>query len=209
VSQLKTAPEPNKIFTAEKAAASLHASLAALQTDRIDVWLLHELKAADIPDDRLLRLLEDAVQQGKIGSFGVGSGREHISELMARYPQYCPIAQYEWSILEPAIPPTPYFRIHHRALSGHFQSLCALLSEQPEQCERWSQEVGEDLGKPETLANLMLKASLVLNPQSVVLFSSKRSSHIQANVSTADNPHLEAPARRLFHLFQREPVALK
>jgi hypothetical protein len=50
----------------------------------------------------------------------------------------------------------------------------------------------------------MLKASLVANPASLVLFSSKEPHHIQANVQTAADTSLDAPARRLHELVQAE-----
>ena len=46
-------------FTAAQARASLDHSLAALRTDHIDLWLLHEASASDLQDDNLLRLLEN------------------------------------------------------------------------------------------------------------------------------------------------------
>src|SRR5271155_3627061 len=54
-------------FTAAQARASLEDSLAALRTDHIDLWLLHEASASDLQDDNLLRLLENLVHHGTIG----------------------------------------------------------------------------------------------------------------------------------------------
>jgi hypothetical protein len=50
----------------------------------------------------------------------------------------------------------------------------------------------------------MLKAALVLNPGSVILVSSKNPVHIAANVRAAEDAALEAPARRLYELVQRD-----
>jgi len=49
-------------FTAAQAKASLDRSLLALRTDHIDLWLLHEVTAADLQDDSLLQLLETEVK---------------------------------------------------------------------------------------------------------------------------------------------------
>jgi hypothetical protein len=59
-----------------------------------------------------------------------------------------------------------------------------------------------DLSEGERLAELMLKASLELNPGSVVLFSSKNPKHIAHNVAVAQNEGLAAPARELYRLVQ-------
>jgi hypothetical protein len=50
----------------------------------------------------------------------------------------------------------------------------------------------------------MLKASLIMNPTSIILFSSKNPAHIQANVELVDNTSLEHPARQLYNLVQAE-----
>src|SRR5271163_2683577 len=87
-------------FSVVGAKASLDCSLATLRTDHIDLWLLHEVQAADLRDDSLLRLCEDEVKKGTIGSFGVGSSASKIPALLAERPAYCRTLQYEWSILD-------------------------------------------------------------------------------------------------------------
>ena len=50
----------------------------------------------------------------------------------------------------------------------------------------------------------MLKAALTVNPESVILFSSKSSGHIHTNVDVASDDALRAPALRLYDLVQAE-----
>jgi D-threo-aldose 1-dehydrogenase len=191
-------------FTATQARTFLDRSLAALRTDHIDLWLLHEAAASDLEDDNLLRLLEDLVRQGTIGSFGVGSGVEKIPTLLAERPAYCRTLQYDWSVFDPIIHATEPFRIHHRALTGNFSKIHSALVSNKLVCQRWSEAINTDLGDTEALANLMLKAALVMNPASVILFSSKNLSHIHANVRTAADSSLDQPARQLYDLVQAE-----
>jgi D-threo-aldose 1-dehydrogenase len=205
-----TRNEERPAFTAAQAKASLARSLTALRTNRIDLWLLHEVEASDLQEDALLILLESEIKQGSIGNFGIGSGAEKILALLTEYPAYCRTLQYEWSILDtpvpndPAIPTTQTFRIHHRALTSNFRILhTALLNNRP-LTQRWSDVTNTDLANPETLANLMLKAALVMNPASIILFSSKNPQHIHANIRVAADTSLETPARRLYHLVQSE-----
>ena len=198
-------PEEHKsTFTAAEAKASLDRSLAALKTDHIDVWLLHEVTADELRDDTLLRLLEDSVKAGTIGIFGVGSGGDKIPDLLARVPRYCPTIQFEWSVLDP-VPSTPgAFRIHHRALTDNFRSLHSALLADPARAGRWSDATGQDLASPETLANLMLRAALDQNPNSIILFSSKNPHHIERNVAIASEAALAQAAARLYQLVQAE-----
>jgi D-threo-aldose 1-dehydrogenase len=165
-----------------------------------------EVEASDLSDDRLLRLLEDSVAAGTIGTFGVGSGGLKIGALLAARPEYCPVVQFEWSVMDPQVPSMASFRIHHRALTDNFRTLHAELAADTTRCTRWSAAVDADLADTETLASLMLKASLVENPEAVILFSSKSPTHMRHNVAVAQDASLVAPARRLYELVQQHRV---
>lgn len=204
-------------FTPTEARASLERSLAALRTDRIDLWLLHEASAADLRDDALLDLLEEEVQKGTIGTFGIGSEAAKVPALLAKHSAYCRTLQYEWSVLDPSIDSstdpsfeaTPLsgrkpFRIHHRALTTNFRAVHHALTQDKQLCQRWSASTHTDLSNAEDLARLMLKASLVMNPASVVLFSSKNPQHIQTNVQIAGDQSLDDPARQFYELVQED-----
>jgi D-threo-aldose 1-dehydrogenase len=206
------------IFTATQAKASLDRSLAALRTGHVDRWLLHEATARDLQDDSLLELLEAEVKKGTIGAFGIGSSAEKIPALLAERPAYCRTLQYEWSILNSRIPDSRIpaaatqsnepFRIHHGALTKNFRAVHTALVKNKSLCQSWSASTNTDLTHPEALARLMLKASLVMNPASIILFSSKNPTHIQANVELAAGPTLELPARQLYDLVRADRIQL-
>jgi D-threo-aldose 1-dehydrogenase len=197
-------PEARATFTAAQARESLERSLLALRVGCIDIWLLHEVESQDLADDGLLRLLEDMVAAGKVGTFGIGSEAGKVAKLLELRPEYCQTLQYEWSVLDPEVTGGTAFRIHHRALTNHFRELHAALVANPGTCKRWSESVGLDLNSAEMLASLMLKASLVMNPESVILFSSKRREHIEENVRIAGDSALELPASIFYRLVQAE-----
>jgi aryl-alcohol dehydrogenase-like predicted oxidoreductase len=195
-------------FTPNQAETSLNRSLAELRTDHIDCWLLHEVEPEELRDDSLLRFLEQCVASGKIGTFGTGSGRDKVQRLKAEAPAYCRVMQFEWSVLDPVLPADSSFRIHHRALTSLFPQLHAKFVAESDLCRNWSSRVGADLADKHALAALMLKASLSLNPTSVILFSSKNPEHIQRNVDIAQDGSLTAPAIRLHDLIQAEGLSL-
>jgi D-threo-aldose 1-dehydrogenase len=197
-------PRESLPFTTDLARASIEKSLVDLKTDRIDMFLLHEVEASDLTDPGLLRLLEDFVSSGKIGAFGSASGWEKISALVQQHPRYCGVLQHEWSVLDPIIPPGPAFRIHHRSLTLHFGELRAALRADKVRSARWSGIVGTDMTDGETLARLMLKAALICNPESVILFSSKKADHIRHNVDSIDLPGAAEQAKRLYSLVRAE-----
>lgn len=199
-----TSKPPNPIFCVEEARKSLYNSLAALKVDHIDVWLLHEVTANDLNDDTLIRFLEKTVEDGLIGTYGAGSDRGHIDALVQLDGARWPTLQYEWSVFESLPPQTGAFRIHHRSLTGNFRSLHGALLERRDKCAQWSQMVGADLADADILAKLMLKAALLLNPESVILFSSKRADHIEENAGLADDDSLSAQALSLYRVVQAE-----
>jgi D-threo-aldose 1-dehydrogenase len=201
------APAEKSRFSADEARSSLENSLRYLRTDFIDIWLLHEAEASDLTDDSLLNFLYETVAQRKIGSFGVGSETGKLPALLRERPAYCQVVQHDWSILDRLEPQGGAFHIHHRALTDHLHTLHANLSADSKRCLRWSEATGENLARRETLAALMLKAALVLHPNTLVLVSSKNPAHIKENVRIAENASLEAPARRLYELVQREGLA--
>jgi D-threo-aldose 1-dehydrogenase len=201
-----TQPSEKASFTAAQAKESLERSLGELRTDRIDVWLLHEVTADDLRDDELFGFLEDSVAGGAIGTFGVGSERDRIAVLVSARPEYCRTVQFEWSVMDAPVPPTESFRIHHRALTENFRELHASLTADKAQAKRWSEKTGADVADGEVLASLMLKAAMVENPASPILFSSKSPAHMRANVQVAEDASLEAPARALYALVRERVV---
>jgi aryl-alcohol dehydrogenase-like predicted oxidoreductase len=203
-----TSAGPKASFTAAEARESLERSLRELKIDRIDIWLLHDPTLADLHDGGLLRLMQDSVAAGKIGTFGVGGERAAIEEIAASRPEYLPVVQFAWSVLDRAVPATMSFRIHHRALTDNFRMLHQRLLADKARCTRWSGLVGSDLADPQVLSALMLKAALLENPEGIVLFSSKRAEHIRENVAAAEDATLRCPAGRLYALIQSEIAAL-
>ena len=201
-------------FTAAQAKESLERSLKDLRVDRIDVWLLHEVTADDLREDakeeRLLRLMEDCVADGKIGSFGVASERRKVETLLLKRGKYCRTMQFEWALTDTPVPARMQgFRIHHGAMGEHFRALLAGLIENKVRCAKWSDAVGVDLADSYVLSALMLKVALMENPKSVVLFSSKSEEHIRRNVEVAGDATLEAPAQRLYEVVQHAAKGLR
>lgn len=208
IRQTDAVRQANPIFNVDAARTSLEASLSALGTDHIDLWLLHEVRAIDLASDpnqdALLRFMENAVLAGKIGLFGVGSDRAAIPALLRSHPRYCQAVQQEWSVLNPVSEDSASVHIYHRALSEHFGTLASALAQDAVLAKRWSEEVGQDLSKPGALARFMLKASYLLNAGSIILFSSKKASHIADNVATVGDLTLDSAAQKLYLLLQRE-----
>ena len=201
---------PNPIFNVAQAQTTLEHSLRELQVEQIDCWLMHEAKLQDLAApaaDGLLRMLEDAVAAGRIGMFGVGSDHKDLAPIEQVLPAFARVTQSEWSILSPSVDQIArIFRIHHRALSSNFALVMEELLGNAERCRAASEELGANLADEAVVARLMLKASLLANPASVVLYSSKRAGHIATNASVADDETLTEPARRFHRWFSEGKV---
>jgi aryl-alcohol dehydrogenase-like predicted oxidoreductase len=196
-------------FSVMEARASLDQSRRALQAERIDLWLLHDVAAASLTNPALLDFMRDAVAEGIIGDFGVSHDIAEISALFDQKRGYCRVLQFEWSVRQ-NVPQFPgSFLVHHRSLAHNYSALRAELERRPEMRRGWSDELDCDIGSPEKLAALMLKAALLLNPNSIVLVSSKSPVHIVANVRAAEDGTLDDTARRFYKIVQRDLNSLR
>lgn len=186
-------------FSAEEAQRSLERSLRELSVDHIDAWLLHEATAEDLDGSDLSPFLQEAQHQGLIGVYGVGGERARVQAIWQRHRAYCPLLQFEWSVLDEAAQFSGAFLIHHRAVSGAFQVLSQRFAGDAALCRRWSDAVDANLADPGVLASVLLQASLAENSTGIVLFSSRRPEHIRKNVRAVEDA---ASALRGQHFLQ-------
>lgn len=202
VSRLSPPARIRTSFALKDAEESLNASLSTLKTDHIDLLLLHEATAADLNDDRLLRFLEDAVTSGRIGAFGVGSDRRNINDLLARQTRYCSVIQCQWSILDELTRWDNCFRIYHGVFRQSLMRYYEELTRDRKRCAKWSETLGFDISQRRIFEKLILKAALIRDANSIILFASASPKHILQNCETAGDSRLDVSAKTLFNLIQ-------
>lgn len=178
-------------FSPDELRMSIDSSLVALRTDYIDILLLHEAVVTDLSDD-LFEELERGVKAGKIRSFGIGSEAVAMAKIYQAERRFCPIMQFEWSVLGGEKPVYPgNFLITHRSLSGNLTRLSAWLGANPQVARTWSAELGLDVANASVLSRLMLAAARNANPEGITLFSSRNLDNIRANARLMlDNSNL-------------------
>lgn len=194
-------------FCAEDARRSLEHSLRELGVERIDLWLLHEATAEDLDGSDLLQLLQQSQGEQLICTYGIGGERSRIETVWLRHPEYCPVVQFEWSVLDASVPHAIFlgaFCIHHRVISGALPVLNAWFTQNDSLCRRWSDAVDANLFQQDVLAALLLQATLITDPQSMVLFSSRVPEHIHANLRRLGEPGWSMRARRFRELIDAE-----
>jgi hypothetical protein len=188
--------------------ASLDASLATLRTDYLDVLLLHEAVVADL-GDALFETLERCVEQGKIRRFGIGSEAAAAAEIYRAERRFCPVLQFEWSVLSrDALDYPGSLVITHRSLSENFPQLRAWLGANPAVARAWSRELGCDVGSAAILSRLMLAAARQANSGGITLFSSRNPENIKANAWLMQDQLVLRQGAALAALVARDAAAL-
>lgn len=168
-------------FSREELRRSVEKSLRALGTDYIDILLLHEATVSDLAEE-LYTELERHVEQGKIRTFGIGSEAIEAASIYRAERRFCPVMQFEWSVLNGAKPAYPSsFLITHRGLSESFIRLRMWLDGNPGIARAWSRELGDDVTRAPVLSRLMLAGARNANASGITLFSSRNVANIRAN----------------------------
>jgi D-threo-aldose 1-dehydrogenase len=172
---------PRPQFSLDGLRQSIDASLKALRTDYIDILLLHEATLSDLNDD-LFQELEGGLNAGKLRSFGIGSELASAIEIHRYQRRFCPVLQFEWSVLDCENPVYPESRlITHRSVSHNFVRLREWLSDNPQVARRWSNELDRDIEDASVIARLMLAAAFNANHGGITLFSSRKAKNIRGN----------------------------
>jgi len=179
------------VFDVASARRSLETSLQMLQTDYIDVFLLHDCALNDTASPELLAFLEAMVKEGKIRSFGIGTGIDEVLAISRSHPQFAGVKQFQSSVLRPDIErlkDSPGAIVTHGALAGSYAALRAHLTSHPQIAADWSRQIDADCANPSVLAALMLNHAVALNGRGPVLFASREPKRIHANANAVDNP---------------------
>lgn len=180
-------------YGAEAARRSLERSLGALQTDRVDLFLLHDPLDGKAVSDDLRSYLESAQTAGLIRTWGVAGDSA---------PAYrdVPVVQARWNPFSPPPAGRAQPTIHFGAIGRPLRRIVEHLQGNPDRLRQWSDTVGADCSRPEAIAGLLLRDALAVTPGSPLLFSSTRTAHVAAAVAaTRTDPGAEelAAFRRL------------
>ncbi len=197
------------LFDPAQARASLETSLRELRTDAVDILLLHECRPSDLETEGLLSFLEQAVREGKIRHFGVGTDPHSTEDALRRHPEFARVVQIPGSAVRSLLQRLPLDRtavITHSAVREGLPPLLELMRDEGRR-ERWSKALLMDLGDPRNIGRLLLADALRSNPQGVVLFSSTREDSIHANAALAAGAGLPIEQVRAFRRLARATLS--
>lgn len=173
-------------FSVEAARKSLDSSLQKLQTGHVDFYLLHDCRAEDARSEDLMAFLKNAVTQGKILRFGVGTDIDQVVEICRSGPGFADVIQFENSVLRQnrALLPDTTGRmvITHRSLNESLERLARFFASDEQAALRWSRTLGVDCADRDVLGQLTLDYAVRANPGGLVLFSSRSAARIKQNI---------------------------
>jgi D-threo-aldose 1-dehydrogenase len=160
----------------ETARRSLERSLHALQTDRIDLFFLHDPPEGAAVSDDVRSYLDSAQTAGLIRAWGVAG------QSATRYPDVA-VIQARWDPFSPPPAARAQPTIRFGAIGRPLRRILGCLQRDPDRVRHWSDALGVDCSRPETIAGLLLRDALDLVPASPLLFGSTRTAHIRAAVA--------------------------
>jgi D-threo-aldose 1-dehydrogenase len=176
------------VFDPEKAKASLERSLAALQTDYVDLFLLHEPTLESAASQPLIDFLEGEVARGAIRAYGCGGDWGQIKSIGASGLPTSRWLQFEDNPISRHVEKAEAYGakcITFAPFNTALPILAKWLEERPEKQSAWSKELGVDCADSSNLAALLLAGSLARNHRGIVLFSSKNAQRIKQAAGVA------------------------
>jgi D-threo-aldose 1-dehydrogenase len=161
---------------------SIDASLRALRTDYIDVFLLHDPIADRLPNPlELADYLDGQCKAGRIRCWGVTGMPDETQALRAslRWPAVLQHGDNVFEVNEAASGGDAVSaRITYGALAGTVGAFEEYFAQTPSAASAWSERLGVDLQSESALPQMLLQAALARNPGGPVLFSSTKPARV-------------------------------
>jgi D-threo-aldose 1-dehydrogenase len=171
----------------ENARESLEKSLRELDTDYVDLFLLHEPMIDSLRSDDVHAFLDDAKQKGLIRAWGVAGYPEQIRPVCETWPHLAGVIQLPNDIVGRQL--NEFRDLSHSAFItfSPYADALAMISEHlagdSPTARRWSDAVGADLSDSRNICRLLLGYCLQENTEGLVLFFSARREGIQEMAS--------------------------
>ena len=177
--------EMKKAFTAADAEASLTTSLRELKTDYVDIFQIHEPDPASMQDADLVAFLDKQKQAGSIREYGVGIAYPVLRQDANVVPASFKVLQFDSSACDHNLE-----RLANRqgralitySVIRHTKELAAAAKASPRLLAEWRDKVNADLTDPGTIAALMLRHAVQVNPSGVTLFATTRINNLRNNI---------------------------
>lgn len=166
------------------ARASLERSLRELETDHVDLLLLHDPQPGMVRGDDVCAYLERARDAGLIRAWGIAGEPGPTCRVGKELPVEPGVVQLRddllangdrgaWGACAPA-------QITFGVLGDSIARIVEHVGADRDRRRSWRQAVGRDCEDPEVVAALLLARARRDNPEGVVLFSTSRAAHVRS-----------------------------
>lgn len=183
-------------FSVPEIERSLHNSLRSLGRDHIEIFLMHEITVDEV-NQELLRFLEDAKREGKIGVAGIGSRREVALALLPTLPEALEVIQTDWSFETiPTKKEASPFWCNYGVLR-HVDSLADSLQQNPELMAQLTEIMGVKTLGTQDFADLLLCMALSEPELGLIIVQSARVSRVSAFAVDERIANMEAVGKLL------------
>ena len=176
-------------YNAGAAKKSLERSLRALDTDYVDLLLIHDPVPGTVRSEELYSYLDEARRAGKIRSWGIAGEVEPAIEVARSFGHAVPVLQVRDDIflrsLQSTGPVASAF-ITFGLLGDALPRLLEYVSADEARHKRWNALIGADCSQPEVAATMLLHAAFRENRSGVVLFSTIHPNRISSAVTAAE-----------------------
>jgi D-threo-aldose 1-dehydrogenase len=188
-------------YNATGARRSLERSLRALNTDYLDMLLLHEPVPGSVRSDEVSSCLEDARAAGLIRSWGIAGEPEPTSEVASSFSERIPIRQLRDDVFLRSLRSSPdgTVFITYGVIARPLARLLRIMIINDVLSDKWQNLVGTNLREAAgALASLLLRAAFRANSSGVVLFSTGKPARIRDAVAdlqsfhSSEDPDLDA-----------------
>jgi len=160
---------------------SIECSLKALQTDYIDVLLLHECTPSDARADETLSVLQRFLRAGQIRAFGIATHYADTVRILQDVPGMADVAQipsdaFSRNVLQ--LPAGHRLVVTHSALKHALPRLKQHLAACPAAAARWQTALGVSPSDTSSIARILIGLAREDNEGGVVLFSTSHPERI-------------------------------
>ena len=190
---VRVAPVSTGNFDVVTARRSLEQSLAALQTDYVDFYLLHSCQPEDLNDDELFAFLDECVERGLVRHIGVSYEGFDLERLL-------PLSRSGLKLIQVPLDVRDHRRVdllnaQEAAVVTHSPfgggpvpaRILEFATASEERKRSWSERLGIDVSAPGMIGKLMLSHAIEFNLRGVVLCSMHSESHLGQNVECAES----------------------
>jgi len=194
------------MFDPADALKSFETSLRELNTDHVDLLLLHECELSDANREDLIAFLQSETQRGRVRAFGTATAYAKLQGDAARWNSAYRVMQFDSNTLEPNI--TRLANVESRGIINFSvvkdaKAIAERAKGEPTRTRAAAERLGVDLNDASEIAGLMLRDALAANRAGPVLFASSSPDRIRQNVVRALTP-ITDEERSIFSDFVRQ-----